>query len=790
MSATKFEEPAFKVYPSGYHPQRTIILEEQIESPETLTIRLEEEAAQNGGDLSGDCPPGLLPMSYKAQAAQMHGYGDSPYSQYSTQSFSTQQTENAASQLNQMAFAANSHATASQYLSGQTSPGLHLAVISSQPTVGSFGTRVSLKVSCQHDLLGAGGLSGSAPHVYVLFGSYRCKATVIKDGRDGSGSFSWTVTVEAPQFQSTSCRSLSNVPLTLLVEGSGGEGLARQDSCGVFSYQENQGGVSGGNVGAGVPGDSSPPEFGSPKNTGRSPVHHHRASPPHQHLDAQSKSTSPPAHQHSLPADAAPNPYGYPPAVSTTGTTGQQQDFNASANVSYSQNSNRMLSTSGFRTGLTLTDPYSRAPPMLRSPHHAGTWPGMFNSPLDSLRSPSTSLPHVSHTSITRPSLTSLQHSTTAATPQLVRTSTIGQSSSSANGGYPGYGAGLYQEKATLRLIGDLGSMAENWTAEEGAKKRRIVMFKKQQTGNVITVSFKPVAESERPHNSICVSCIWWEERQACFVTSVDTISLLEQLLYAPHKFPVDEKNRIRRNLEGYRPMTVSKSKHESEAFFGIIMGFGAPKPRNIEKDVKVFQWKDLDAALHKIFSKYSASTPATGQTLNSPRVRMATPASADHLGSPYPALSAAVSSGLAPDSISAASYVGAGHHHADPLTSPRTLTGGASSWPTYGAAKPLSPTIKTDSSSLRLSALPAVYDHRSTAAQGMASPYGIPGPSHHAVHHSQGAYGAHSGVPASQAQSRSWDNYSVTDGYGAQSSSTHGGVYGGGAYGDGAQRA
>ncbi|KAK4202320.1 hypothetical protein QBC40DRAFT_321872 [Triangularia verruculosa] len=771
MSATKFEEPAFKVYPSGYHPQRTIILEEQIESPETLTIRLEEEAAQNGGDLGGDCPPGLLSMSaYKAQASQMHGYADSPYSQYPTQSFTTQQTENAASQLNQMAFAAN-NATASQYLSGQTSQSIHLAVISSQPTVGSYGTRVSLKVSCQHDILGAA-LSGSVPYVYVMFGSYRCKATVSEDARDGSGAFHYTVAVEAPQFQNTSCRSLSKVPLTLLVENSTGEGLARQDNCGVFSYQENQGGVSG----------SSPPEFGSPKtSTGRSPVNH-RASPPHQNLDSQPKSTSPPAHHHPLSADTSPNTYGFPPAVSAAATAASQHDFSASVNASYNQGNNRMLSSSSYRTGLTLTDHYSRAaPPMLRSPHHAGTWP-MFNT-LDSLRNPSTSLPQVSHTSIARPSLTSLQQSATAATPQLVRTSTIGQSSN--GGGYPGYGAGLYQEKASLRLIGDLGSMAENWTPEEGAKKRRIVLFKKQQTGNVITVTFKPVPESERLHNSICISCIWWEERGACYVTSVDTISLLEQLLHAPHKFPVDEKNRIRRNLEGYRPTTVSKSKHESEAFFGVIMGFGNPKPRNIEKDVKVFQWKDLPAALHKIFGKYSASTPSMGAALNSPRMRMATPSSADHLASPY----ATVSSGLGPDS----SYVGANHHQADSLASPRTLTGGASAWPTYGATKPLSPTIKTDSpissSGLRLSTLPAVYDHRSAPTQSMTSPYGIPGPSHHPVHHSQGAY-AHSGVPVSQGQSRSWDSYSVADGYGSQSSNAHGGVYGGGAYGDGAQRA
>jgi len=58
----------------GYHPHRTIILDEQIESPETLTIRLEEEAAQTGGDLSGNSPAGLLPMSaYKPQPPQLHG---------------------------------------------------------------------------------------------------------------------------------------------------------------------------------------------------------------------------------------------------------------------------------------------------------------------------------------------------------------------------------------------------------------------------------------------------------------------------------------------------------------------------------------------------------------------------------------------------------------------------------------------------------------------------------------------------------------------------------------------
>ncbi|KAJ8105944.1 hypothetical protein ONZ43_g7229 [Nemania bipapillata] len=150
--------------------------------------------------------------------------------------------------------------------------------------------------------------------------------------------------------------------------------------------------------------------------------------------------------------------------------------------------------------------------------------------------------------------------------------------------------------------------MANNWTQEEWDNGRRLVLFSKKQQGSTLSTTFKAVSVSERPPNSICISCIYWPEKRECFVTSVDTISLLEQLVAAPSRFTVDEKNRIRRNLEGFRPLTVSKAKADSEEFFKVIMGFPTPRPRNIEKDVKVFPWKILAPALKKIISKYSAS--------------------------------------------------------------------------------------------------------------------------------------------------------------------------------------
>jgi len=207
--------------------------------------------------------------------------------------------------------------------------------------------------------------------------------------------------------------------------------------------------------------------------------------------------------------------------------------------------------------------------------------------------------------------------------PQLVRTSTMQQSpptvmSSIVAGQTQTFNPyAMYPLKASLKLKGDLETMKQNWTADERESRRRLVEFKRNQSNCTINAEFAPVTPQDRVSGSICISCIWWKEKNEFFVTSVDTIYLLEALVGV--RFTVEEKNRIRRNLEGFRPMTVSKAKTDSEEFFKVIMGFPHPKPRNIEKDVKVFPWKILSTALKKIISKYSASYSSTAAAILTP---------------------------------------------------------------------------------------------------------------------------------------------------------------------------
>jgi hypothetical protein len=549
MSAVKFEYPTYKLFEPPYHSQRPIIIDaDAIESPETVTLRYEEEAAAraNGGDLRGDSPPGLLSMSTysKAQPPQMQGFDSArpyqdPQYQYSTQAFNAQQTENAAAQLNQMAFAAGN--AASQYM-GPVVPTL----LSFQPTSGMYGTKVLIKITAPYDLISV------TSQVFFAFGSHKVPADAVRDTPDASG-YGFAVSGDAPHFEDTRSPNVS-VPLSLLIESPDGHTLSTIE-IGTFTYHEH------------TVGQVSSPSDRVTRRESKSPEH--RQSPPKQQEPDQI-------------TDPATNTFGYPPAPGNQGVASTYDPNFA--------NNNSMIGP--YHRPSYAGDYHHHQPPPLKVPR----W-SPYASSLAAHRGAG-----LDHTTITRPSLTPLPAPAPSA-PQLVRTSTLQTSGSSGVGQFSPYQ--VYSTKAVLKIKGDLETMASGWTTEEYQNRRRIVMFSKRQEGPILTTSFKPVSVSERPPNSICISCIFWAEKDECFVTSVDTISLLEQLVAAPNRFTVEEKNRIRRNLEGFRPQTVSKAKPDSEEFFKIIMGFPNPKPRNIEKDVKVFPWKILPQALKKIIGKY-----------------------------------------------------------------------------------------------------------------------------------------------------------------------------------------
>ncbi|KAJ6134899.1 hypothetical protein N7512_000059, partial [Penicillium capsulatum] len=441
-------------------------------------------------------------------------------------------------------------------------------IVSYSPQRGHENSRVIVQIQSPTDL-------HNVPYtVYLVFGSRRCECIPTFVGFQHDSTYLYGLSVDAPPFSSTGSPSYA-VPLQVVMEGQGEAPVTLQ--VGVYTYQE----------------------IANPSPTGES--RKRKFSYSDAPVSAPSKRATGPTMPKVEPQD------------------------------NYSYRDNRSASYSPYVQSLPAMAPFIPPFHAASSPRaSSGPYPSVSAGPQPAMRAPSPLAPGWSPSFLSvssdarTPGLT-MGHGiaqqkgpspSRGSNPTLIRTSTLQQSSGvSHNHSFNPYA--MYPSKAILKLNGDLDAMATGWTKEERCTQRRLVQFTRSQTGSTIHADFKPVTPEERAQHSICISCILWEGKEEYYVTSVDTIYLLESLVGV--RFTVEEKNRIRRNLEGFRPLTVSKAKPDSEEFFKVIMGFPAPKPRNIEKDVKVFPWKILSLALKKIIGKYSASYSSTAGALPTP---------------------------------------------------------------------------------------------------------------------------------------------------------------------------
>ncbi|KAF2837226.1 hypothetical protein M501DRAFT_195099 [Patellaria atrata CBS 101060] len=442
-------------------------------------------------------------------------------------------------------------------------------VISYSPNRGIVGSKLYVHIQSTYDLT-----NQQPPIMFTaMYGNKRCPTALSK--RDSDEQFyRYALSSEIPSFDETGQHDTTTVPLILSMDDEYGQSLGVVE-VGDFTYaptttyQQFQP-VQDHSKKRKVSAESADFMRSSTKRHAGQPLHPRYVTSPNLYQQAQSLSPVTPFLQPSTPT--APG-FAY-----QSGYTRPQQsmhfDNRRQSEVLYQYPASSITSQSGIKA------PSPNVPPLGYSPYSASSQPA---------RSPS----------MTSSKVTSrdpgIATSAILANPPLIRTTTLQANSAAVSG----------------------DKMAEDWSREEWDAKRRLVHFKRSQSGSTITASFSAVTPEEKPPNCICISCIWWEEKNDCFVTSVDTIYLLESLVGV--RFTVEEKNRIRRNLEGFRPLTVSKAKAESEEFFKVIMGFPNPKPRNIEKDVKVFPWKILPHALKKIISKYSASYSSTAGALLPP---------------------------------------------------------------------------------------------------------------------------------------------------------------------------
>lgn len=575
-------------------------------------------------------------------------------------------------------------------------------VISYSPQRGFEGTRVFVTIQSPYDLH-----TTSYAILYIVFGTKKCECNPHFVGFRDSW-FQYALSVETPAFMSTGSPSLA-VPLQVAMGGQA-DCAPTTLQVGIYTYE--------------YPGQQSPSDESRKRRLS---------------CDTLSR---PVKRASTLPIQAKDESSSYAPSYSPYLQPLPSMNGYAS---SYQTDPSPRISSAQYSA---VSQPSIRAPSPM-----APSWNSSFHSVNQEQRVNGYATGH----GYCQPKPASPARFSSS-NPTLIRTSTLQHSSNAVQTqSFNPYA--MYPSKAVLKLNGDLNTMAHNWTADEQGTQRRLVQFTRMQSGSTIHADFKPVTPEERTPNSICISCIYWNGKDECFITSVDTIYLLESLVGV--RFTVEEKNRIRRNLEGFRPLTVSKAKADSEDFFKVIMGFPAPKPRNIEKDVKVFPWKILGHALKKIIGKYVSyralnaiiilANPSQSASYSSTAGALPTP-----IGSNYPSNEPASDSGTdgqnagSPQSMSEGTPSSSYHPSvAAPVYSPPTETDGpvrtilpAVSQP-YSITSPYSYTTVCNQGQLApAAAVPKAWEYNSVAAPAAVDGshggynympsinYALPGPS------------------------------------------------------------
>ena len=160
-----------------------------------------------------------------------------------------------------------------------------------------------------------------------------------------------------------------------------------------------------------------------------------------------------------------------------------------------------------------------------------------------------------------------------------------------------------------MEFTSALHTLRENWTDGELEIGRRLVKFTTAREGNNFILSCEIIRQEAYDPEDVVISCIYYRCTDEYYVTSVDILYLFENV--ADEALGTSEKTRLRRNIQSFLPTRVEKTDREYGELYTQIMKFPPPKPRTIEKKIKVFRWVLLEDILSKIASKYVSSMSA-----------------------------------------------------------------------------------------------------------------------------------------------------------------------------------
>lgn len=148
------------------------------------------------------------------------------------------------------------------------------------------------------------------------------------------------------------------------------------------------------------------------------------------------------------------------------------------------------------------------------------------------------------------------------------------------------------------------------WHPHELKAQRRIIEFTvfrefQANLSPIVRIQWKAIEQQYwqgNKGNTFAISVIAYDDKW--LITSVDVISSVE-CFFGTH-LCTGEKNRIRRGFEFRTPETLHKGEG---SVYALVQSFVNPKPRNIDKSVKVFDACHYLTLVEKICGCYVSAT-------------------------------------------------------------------------------------------------------------------------------------------------------------------------------------
>lgn len=152
-----------------------------------------------------------------------------------------------------------------------------------------------------------------------------------------------------------------------------------------------------------------------------------------------------------------------------------------------------------------------------------------------------------------------------------------------------------YATNSFVKFEVDPSAAKDEWTDREHIENRRVVDYRFKEEKAVISICFSYIDPLQESPNDSRLSCIWWAEKEAHFVTSNNVYRLLQHFIRC--KLTTEDVDYIRKRLKRFELL------RSSPELWKIISCYSNPQSAPA-RSTRLYSWEILNPAVEEIIGE------------------------------------------------------------------------------------------------------------------------------------------------------------------------------------------